>query len=99
MYPTSTDGIGNLLTDRFPISLASHLLTNRIRVEAIFALDLEQIKEKLLEEFLRWGGTIEEIDGVQGSSESGERVQDRLAWRAKGISVPIPNPEWTSQSI
>jgi len=56
---------GNLLDHRFPTSLAAYLLTNDEPGEVSFKLDLEDLKKRILDEFLHRGGRVEEIDGVQ----------------------------------
>ena len=56
---------GNLLDHRFPTSLAAYLLMNDEPGEVSCKLDLEDLKERILDEFLRRGGRVEEIDGVQ----------------------------------
>ena len=55
---------GNLYPDRFPISLAAHILfgeTNGSNPD----LDLGRLEREILNQFLRCGGRIEEIDRVK----------------------------------
>lgn len=69
---------GNLYSDRFPISLAAHILfdeTNGSNPN----LDLGRLEGEILNQFLQCGGRIEEIDGVK-------RVD--CEWR-KGLTLSL----------
>jgi len=55
---------GNFYSDRFPISLAAHLLldeTNELNPD----FDLEKLEKEILNQFLRSGGRMEEVEGVK----------------------------------
>jgi len=55
---------GNLYSDRFPVSFAAHILfdeTNGFNPN----LDLERLEREILNQFLQYGGRIEEIDRVK----------------------------------
>ena len=56
---------GNLLDHRLPTSLAAYLVTDDEPGETKVTLDLEDLKKRILDEFLHRGGRVEEIDGVQ----------------------------------
>jgi phytoene dehydrogenase-like protein len=66
---------GNLFSAQFPISLANYLFFQDETGEWISEIDLERLKEKILEKYSQLGGRIEEIDGL-------EKVEKR--WR-KGV--------------
>ncbi len=74
---------GNLYSDRFPISLAAHVLfdeTNELNSE----MDVEKLEIEVLNQFTRSGGRIEEID----------RVKEIKPWRRKGFTLNLDgNPE------
>jgi phytoene dehydrogenase-like protein len=74
---------GNLFEDRFPASLAAYLLSDNERDEWQSGMDLERLREKILEKFFQTGGKIEEIQGV-------EKIERR--WR-KGITLSIRGEE------
>jgi phytoene dehydrogenase-like protein len=68
--------LGNLYSNRFPVSLAAHILfngTNELNPD----FDLEKLEKEILDQFLRFGGRIEEIERVK-------RVN--LGWR-KGLTL------------
>ena len=55
---------GNLYSDQLPVSLAAHILldeTNELNPD----FDSEKLESEILNEFLRSGGEIEEIEGVK----------------------------------
>jgi len=67
---------GNFYPDRFPISLAAHVLfdeTNELNVD----LDREKLEIEILNQFIRSGGRVEEID----------RVKEIKPWRRKGVTL------------
>jgi phytoene dehydrogenase-like protein len=66
---------GNLFSAQFPISLANYLFSHDETDEWVSEIDLEKLKEKILEKFIQFGGKIEEIDGL-------EKVEKK--WR-KGV--------------
>jgi phytoene dehydrogenase-like protein len=74
---------GNLYSDRFPISLAAHVLfdeTNELNSD----MDIERLEIEVLNQFTRSGGRIEEID----------RVKEIKPWRRKGFTLNLDgNPE------
>jgi phytoene dehydrogenase-like protein len=74
---------GNFYSDRFPISLAAHVLfdeTNELNSD----IDIEKLEKEILSQFLRSGGRIEEID----------RVKEIKPWRRKGFTLNLEgNPE------
>ena len=74
---------GNFYSDRFPISLAAHVLfdeTNELNSD----IDKEKLEKEILSQFLRSGGRIEEID----------RVKEIRPWRRKGFTLSFEgNPE------
>ena len=74
---------GNLFPHRFPLSLGSHLLARDGKEEWNQAVDLDSLKEKILEKFLQTGGEVEEIGRV-------EKVERR--WR-KGITLSLEGNE------
>ncbi len=55
---------GNVYSDRFPISLAAHILSDETD-GLIPHFDLEKLEGEILNQFLQWGGRIEEIDRVK----------------------------------
>jgi len=55
---------GNLYSDRFPISLAAHILFDEAN-ELNPDFDLEKLEKEILNQFLQSGGRIEEIDRVK----------------------------------
>ena len=67
---------GNLFSDRFPISLAAHILSDETN-EANFNFDLEKLEREVLNQFLKSGGKIEEIDRAK---------KINLEWR-KGLTL------------
>jgi phytoene dehydrogenase-like protein len=74
---------GSYYSDRFPISLAAHVLfdeTNELNSD----IDVEKLEKEILSQFLRSGGRIEEID----------RVKEIRPWRRKGFTLSLEgNPE------
>jgi phytoene dehydrogenase-like protein len=56
--------LGNLYSNRFPLSLAAHILFNETN-ELNPDFDLEKLEKEMLNQFLRFGGRIEEIDRVK----------------------------------
>jgi phytoene dehydrogenase-like protein len=60
---------GSLYPSRSPASLAAHLLSLDQPGDWIWNLDLEELKVNLLSEFLRSGGKIEEVEGVERVSK------------------------------
>ena len=74
---------GNLYSDRFPISLAAHVLfdqTNELNAD----MDIEKLEKEILNQFSRSGGRVEEI----------ESVKEIRAWRRKGLTLSLEgNPE------
>ena len=74
---------GNLCSDRFPISLAAHVLfdeTNELNSD----MDVQKLEIEVLNQFTRSGGRIEEID----------RVKEIKPWRRKGFTLNLDgNPE------
>jgi phytoene dehydrogenase-like protein len=79
---------GNLFSDQFPISLAGYLLSCDEIDGWVSEIDLERLKEKILEKFFQSGGRIEKIEGV-------ERMGKR--WR-KGITLSLKGEERAFQS-
>ncbi len=67
---------GNFYSDRFPLSLATQVLFDGTN-ESNSDFDSEKLENEILNQFLRSGGRIEEIDGVKELS---------LGWR-KGFSL------------
>lgn len=55
---------GNLYSDYFPISFAAHILYDEMN-ESNTNFDLEKLEKEILNQFLRYGGKIEEIDRVK----------------------------------
>jgi len=55
---------GNLYSDHFPISFAAHILFDEMN-ESNPNFDLEKLEKEILNQFLRYGGKIEEIDRVK----------------------------------
>jgi len=74
---------GNFYSDRFPISLAAHILfdeTNELNSD----LDREKLEIEILNQFIRSGGRVEEID----------RVKEIKPWWRKGYTLNFEgNPE------
>jgi phytoene dehydrogenase-like protein len=74
---------GNLYSDRFPISLAAHVLfdeTNELNSD----MDVERLEIEVLNQFTRSGGRVEEID----------RVKEIKPSRRKGFTLNLDgNPE------
>ncbi len=69
---------GNFYSDRFPISLAAHVLfdqTNELNAE----VDIEKLEKEILNQFSRSGGRVEEID----------RVKEIKPWRRKGFTLNL----------
>jgi len=67
---------GNFYSDRFPISLAAHVLfdeTNELSLD----LDRENLEIEILNQFKRSGGRVEEID----------RVKEIKPWRRTGVTL------------
>jgi phytoene dehydrogenase-like protein len=57
---------GNLFSDQFPIALAAYgLFPNKELNELIPTVDLEKLEEKILKEFFKTGGRVEEIDRME----------------------------------
>jgi hypothetical protein len=69
----------NLFSDQFPISLANYLLFHDGTDEWESEIDLESVREKVLEKFLQSGGRIEEIEGVE-----------KLEWRWRRGMILTP---------
>ena len=82
---------GNLFSDQFPISLADYLLFHDETDEWESEIDLEKLREKVLEKYFQSGGKIEEIEGV-------ERLE--RGWR-KGFNLSLKGDEraFRSQSL
>jgi len=74
---------GNYYSDRFPFSLAADVLydeTNELNSD----IDIEKLEKEILNQFLRSGGRIEEID----------RVKEIKPWGRKGFTLNLEgNPE------
>jgi phytoene dehydrogenase-like protein len=78
---------GNLYSNQFPLSLAAHILfeeTNELNPD----LDLEKLEKEILNQFLRSGGRIEEIDRVK---------KINLGWR-KGLTLSLEGDSRVFQS-
>ncbi len=56
---------GNFCSDRYPVSLAAYLLSSDEAIQRPSHTDLEDLEHKLLEEYLRSGGKVEEIEAVE----------------------------------
>jgi phytoene dehydrogenase-like protein len=69
---------GNLHPEHFTTSLAAHILLGE-KDELNSNIDLEKLEKEMLEQFLRWGGKIEEIEQVK-------KVEQE--WR-KGLTVSL----------
>jgi phytoene dehydrogenase-like protein len=67
---------GSLFSAQFPVLLAGYLFFHDETNEWVSGIDLESLKEKILEKFFQSGGKIEEIDGL-------EKVEK--GWRKKVI--------------
>jgi phytoene dehydrogenase-like protein len=67
---------GNLYSDQFPISLGAHILSEETN-EFNPNFDIEKLEREILDQFLKSGGRIEEIDRVKNVN---------LEWR-KGITL------------
>jgi phytoene dehydrogenase-like protein len=65
---------GNLYSNQFPISLASHILLDEVN-ELNPKVDLENLEKEILNKFLNWGGKIEEIDRVKKIELSWKKEQ------------------------
>ncbi|OGP88946.1 MAG: hypothetical protein A2157_06235 [Deltaproteobacteria bacterium RBG_16_47_11] len=74
---------GNFFSDRFPISLAAHVLfdeTNELNSD----MDIEKLEIEVLNQFSRSGGRVEEIDSVK----------EIKPWGRKGFTLNFEgNPE------
>ncbi len=68
---------GNLYSDRFPVSLAAHILLDSNGSDP--DLDLERLEREILNQFLQCGGKIEEIDRVKRAD---------CGWR-KGLTLSL----------
>jgi phytoene dehydrogenase-like protein len=55
---------GNLFSDQFPTPFVAHILLNEMK-ELVPNFDLEKLEERILKQFLQYGGEVEEIDGVK----------------------------------
>jgi phytoene dehydrogenase-like protein len=69
---------GNLHSEHFTTSLAAHILFDE-KDELNPNIDLETLEKEILDQFLRWGGNVEEIEQVK-------RVEQK--WR-KGLTVSL----------
>ena len=67
---------GNLFSDRFPISLAAHILSDETN-ESNLNFDLEKLESEVLKQYLESGGKVEEIDRAK---------KINLEWR-KGLTL------------
>ncbi len=56
---------GNFCSDRYPVSLAAYLLSSDEASQRVSDTDLEDLEHRLLEEYLRSGGRVEEIELVE----------------------------------
>src|SRR4030042_160596 len=74
---------GNLYSDQFPISLANYILFHDGKDEWELEIDLESLKEKVLEKYFQSGGKIEEIEGVERLGRG---------WR-KGVTLSLKGDE------
>ena len=74
---------GNLLPDRCEASAAAYLLSMNESSEWVWDLNVEEVKEVLLAEYLRSGGRIEEIRGVEEVNQG---------WR-KGFALMLAGEE------
>jgi len=71
---------GNLFLNRFSLALAAYvLLYHETTGELISGLDIEELEEKILREFVQAGGRVEEIEKVE---------QIRKKWR-RGFIVSL----------
>ena len=74
---------GNFRSGRLPIALAAHVLfdqTNELNSD----IDIEKLEKEILNQFLRSGGRVEEID----------RVKEIKAWGRNGFTLDLEgNPE------
>jgi phytoene dehydrogenase-like protein len=74
---------GNFYSDRFPISLAAHVLFDEMN-ELNSDMDREKLEIEILNQFTRSGGRVEEID----------RVKEIKAWGRNGFTLSLEgNPE------
>ena len=78
---------GNLYSDRFPVSLAAHIFSDEANV-LYPEVDLEKLEKEILNQFLRSGGSIEEIDRVK---------KINLGWR-KGVTLSLEGDPRVFQS-
>ena len=89
--------LGNLHPDRFPISLVDYLLQKDDGLEeGTREVDLETLRDKILERFVHWGGLVEEIEGVERMEwkwRSGVMVSSRgdgNAFRSRALLLNSP---------
>jgi phytoene dehydrogenase-like protein len=74
---------GNFYSERFPVALAAHVLSDEMN-ELNIEMDIEKLEKEILNQFSRSGGRIEEID----------RVKEIKPWRRKGFTLHLEgNPE------
>jgi phytoene dehydrogenase-like protein len=78
---------GNFYSDRFPISLAAHVLFDETN-ESNLDLDREKLEREILNQFTRSGGRVEDID----------RVKEVKPWRRKGIALNFEGNSGVFQS-
>lgn len=88
---------GNLYKGHFPLPLASYLLKNDDRKEKIEPIDFEKITQQMLGRFVKSGGRVDEIDGIdkinikrrEGISLSLKGQGTMVHARLLALSIPI----------
>jgi phytoene dehydrogenase-like protein len=78
---------GNLYSERFPVPLAAHIFSGESNALSP-DVDLEKLEKEMLNEFLRSGGRIEEIDRVK---------KINLGWR-EGLTLSLEEDPRVFQS-
>lgn len=88
---------GNLFSDQFPVALAAYdLFPNEELNELIPTVDLEKLEEKILKEFFKTGGRVEEIDRVERVSREWRKgfvislKGDQRVFRSKLLVLNLP---------
>jgi hypothetical protein len=87
----------NLFSDQLPIALAAYdLFPNEELNELIPSVDLEKLEEKILKEFFKTGGRVEEIDRMERVSREWRKgfiislEGDQRVFRSKLLVLNLP---------
>ncbi len=88
--------LGNLLPDRLPIASVYYLLSKSMKDRYAIDIDLEDLNKNILKKFLKLGGEIEEIKGIERLDLNGERglktisTSEGIRFRSRYLILNLP---------